>query len=504
MFMFYIGVIALILGYCVYGVFVEKILQPSNKQTPAYASEDGVDFIPLPLWRVILIEFLNIAGLGPIYGAITGALFGPSAFLWIVFGNIFIGATHDYVSGMASLRNNGMSLSELVGKYLGPIPRNAMRVVSLLLMLIVIIVFTKGPTAVLVSLAQSFGTPPSWFNTTTIFYAIILYYFFAAFLPINKIIAPLYPILGGLLIFTALALLFKLIVGGYSLPSFNQGFANIHPILATNPIFPFLCVTVACGAVSGFHATQAPMMARCLKSEKQGRQAFYGAMILEGILAMIWATIPMAFFHQQAINSGADASAANISKLMMDAGAFNNPGAIVNSVSLALLGSIGGVLTVLGVVICPITTGDTCLRSMRLTIADACNVSQDTLGKRLIVLIPILITAISLNYIDFNVLWRYLAWSNQVLAVFALWMGTGYLAQTGRKKYHWITSLPASFMTAVCITYILTTKIGFNLSFSLSQNIGILIGAISIPLSHYLVEKTTAIKVPPTPKYEAI
>lgn len=491
---FYIGVAALILGYFVYGGFVERIFHPTDHPTPAKAINDGVDYIELPLWRIVLIEFLNIAGLGPIYGAITGALFGPSAFLWIVLGNIFIGATHDYIAGMASVRNKGMSLSELVGKYLGPIARDAMRIISILLMVIVVIVFTKGPTAVLVALSTSLGTPPSWFNGTTIFYTIILYYFLAAFLPIDKLIAPLYPIFGAVLIFTAAALLIRLIAGGYSLPSFT-GFQNLHPQAAGNPIFPFLCVTVACGAVSGFHATQAPMMARCLAHEKKARQAFYGAMILEGILAMIWASIPMAFFHQQALATGGDASALGVAKLMLDAGALNNPGAVVNTVSLTLLGSFGGALAVIGVVICPITTGDTCVRSMRLTIADAFNIPQHKAWMRTIILVPILAVSVMLNYIDFNVLWRYLAWTNQVLAVFALWMGTGYLAQTKRDKYHWIATLPASFMTAVCVTYILTTKIGFSLPFELSRNVGIATGVLSVILAHFMVQKA-AKKIP--------
>ncbi|MGL5956765.1 MAG: carbon starvation CstA family protein [Brevinema sp.] len=475
---FFIGVGVLILGYFIYGSFVEKILQPTDNPTPAVVSADGVDFVQLPLWRIVLIQFLNIAGLGPIYGPITGALFGPSAFLWIAFGCIFAGGVHDFIVGMTSIRNNGISIGELVGKYLGPIPLYAMRIFSLILLMLLAVIFAKGPASMLQNLISGFVDLPSWFSVNIFFYIILGYYFLAAFLPIDKIIAPLYPILGALLILTAIALLFQLVRGGYQIPF--EGFTNQHP--QALPIFPFLFLTIACGACSGFHATQTPMMARCVVNEKQARLGFYGAMILEGIIAMIWAAVPMAFFSQ--------GSASATAVTMLENGALNNPGLVVNTAALALLGSFGGVLAVIGVIVCPITSGDTCFRSMRLAVADNFHLNQRSIKNRLVILVPLMILGIMLNFVDFNLLWRYFAFSNQSLAAFALWMGTGYLATTpnGIKK-HWVSSVPAAFMTSVCLTYILTDPLGFRLPYELSVNLGVGFGFLSLIIAHILVLK---------------
>lgn len=479
--LFFIGIAVLIIGYVIYGFIVEKIIIPTDNPPPSITKNDGIDYVPLPLWRIVMIQFLNIAGLGPIYGPIAGALFGPVAFLWIAFGCIFAGAVHDYIVGIVSIRNQGKSIGELVGTYLGRIPLIFMRIFSFILLLLLAVIFAKGPAGMLQGLISNFITLPTWFTVNTFFYIILTYYFLAAFLPIDKIIAPIYPILGVLLLVTAVALLFQLVVGGYQIPF--EGFANRHP--QNIPIFPFLFITITCGACSGFHATQTPMMARCVTSEKQARLGFYGAMILEGIIAMIWAAVPMAFFATQG-----NGSATETATLMLNNGALNNPGLVVTSVSIALLGSFGGVLAVLGVIVCPITSGDTCFRAMRLTIADFFNTPQASIKNRLIILIPLMGLGILLNFVDFSLLWRYFAFSNQSLAAFALWMGTGYLAtiSNGIKK-HWITTLPAAFMTSVCATYILTDNLGLKLPYEFSKSAGIFIGLISLFIAHILVVK---------------
>ena len=487
MLLFFLGVAVLVLGFFTYGALVEKVFAPTDNPTPAQTMADGVDYVKLPLWRIVIIQFLNIAGLGPIYGAIAGALFGPAAFLWIAFGCIFAGAVHDYTVGMTSIRNKGATVGELVGTYLGPVPRSVMRVLSLILLLLVGVVFTKGPAAVLFDLLQrNIPNMPAWLNPTVLFYVILGYYFIGTFLPINKLIAPIYPYLGGLLICTALALLVMVLVKGYSIPF--EGFKNVHP--QGDPIYPFLFLTIACGAISGFHATVSPMMARCVASERQVRTAFYGAMIIEGILAMIWACVPMAFFHNESLKQAIGVSASDVAKLMFDNGALNNPGGVVNAISLSLLGGLGGVLAVLGVVICPVTSGDACFRSIRLQMADVLKLPQHSARNRLLILIPLMAVGILLNYIDFNILWRYFAFTNQLLASFALWMGTGYLAQDKKAAWHWITTLPAAFMTSVCTTYIMTAKIGFNLPYEIAKNIGIATGLISIILAQWLVMRT--------------
>lgn len=493
--LFFIGIAVLLVGFLIYGSIVEKVLAPTDAPTPAVALADGVDYVELPLWRIFMIQFLNIAGLGPIYGAISGALFGPAAFLWIAFGCIFAGAVHDYIVGMTSIRNKGMSVGELVGRYLGPVSLVVMRGFSLVLLMLLAVIFAKGPASILQNLISGFVDLPTWMNTTTFFYAILCYYFIAAFLPIDKIIAPLYPIFGAVLIFTAIALIVQVIAEGYSIPF--EGFVNMHP--EGTAIFPFLFLTIACGACSGFHATQTPMMARCVANEKQARVAFYGAMILEGIIAMIWAAVPMAFFSGQLAAQGLDSGAAATASAMLQAGSLNNPGAIVNTVSLGLLGVFGGFLAVLGVVVCPITSGDTCFRSMRLTIADSLHLPQSSFKNRLVVLLPLMVLGVLLNYVDFSVLWRYFAWSNQTLAAFALWMGTGYFAHTGQVSKHWMTTIPAAFMTAVCVAYILMAPIGFNLPEPLSRNIGIFVGFASLAAAHIMVDRKSKKKESRTP-----
>ncbi|MDR3221907.1 MAG: carbon starvation protein A [Candidatus Accumulibacter sp.] len=452
---FIIGVVALVLGYLLYGKFVEKVfgIEP-QRSTPAIASSDGVDYVPMDWRKAMLIQFLNIAGVGPIFGAIAGAMWGPWAFVWIVLGCIFAGATHDYLAGMISLRNNGASLSEIVGKYLGSGALYFIRAFSLLLLLLVGVVFVTSPALILENLIDP--------GNKTVYYiilaVIIVYYVLATLMPIDKIIGRIYPIFGAALLIMGVGIFITLFTSGEirNVPEFT--FDNLHPKGAA--LFPALFITIACGAISGFHATQSPMMARCVKNEAEGRKVFYGAMILEGIVALIWAAAAMAHFGGQ--EGLAAAGAAPV---------------VVNKVSFGLLGTVGGILAVLGVVACPITSGDTAFRSARLTIADALKFDQKPMGNRLMIALPLFAVGIALCFIDFGILWRYFAWSNQTLATFALWAGAAYLVRHG--KNYWIALVPAVFMTAVVVSFICNAGIGFGLEL----NTAIVIGVVAAVLS---------------------
>ena len=431
------SLIALVVGYILYGTVVEKIFGANEeKETPAYTQEDGVDYVPLSWPRTFLIQLLNIAGLGPIFGAIAGALFGPAAFLWIVLGSILAGGVHDYLAGMLSIRNGGASISEVVGEYLGEGARHFMRVFSVVLLVLVGTVFMRGPADLLANMT-------SW-NVNLLLGAIIVYYFFATVLPVDKIISKLYPILGGSLLVMALGIGGGLIIGDYNIP--NITFANLHPEQLS--MWPMLFVTIACGAISGFHATQSPLMARCLKNEKNGRKVFYGAMIAEGVIALIWAAAAMTFF------GGTEGLAAGMAQ-------HGGPAGIVKVISDNMLGVFGGILAMLGVVALPISSGDTAFRSARLILADIFDLDQKDKANRFKLAIPMFAVGVALSQMDFSVIWRYFAWSNQTLAMIALWAGASYLMQHNR--FHWIASLPASFMTAVSITYILVAPEGFGI-----------------------------------------
>lgn len=455
---FIIGIIVLIVGYFVYGKIVDKTFGADDSiETPATRLQNGVDFVPMSWPKIFLIQFLNIAGLGPIYGAIQGALFGPVAFIWIALGSIFAGGVHDYLSGMLSLRHDGQSISEIVGIYLGEGARKIMRVFSVVLLILVGTVFMTGPAGLLANL-KIFGI-----GNVNIWLAIVLaYYFLATILPVDKIIGKVYPLFGICLLIMGIGIGGKLIIDGYELPAFTL--SNLHP--QGLPIWAILFTTIACGAISGFHATQSPMMARCMTKESQGRKIFYGSMIAEGIIAMIWAAAGMAFFHgteglQEAFNT------------------LGGAGGVVNKISISLLGSVGGVLAMIGVIVCPITSGDTAFRSARLTIADALNFDQGPIKKRLVLSVPLFVIGFILTRIDFNIIWRYFAWSNQTLAMIALWAGAVYLVKNG--KAHWMASIPATFMTAVSATYILQAPEGFKLSTSIAYPVGavVAIGAIA-------------------------
>lgn len=453
---FLVCLAVLVIGYFVYGKYVERVFQPDFQRiTPAIELQDGVDYIPMPTWKILMIQFLNIAGLGPIFGAIMGAKFGPASYIWIVFGSIFAGAVHDYFSGVLSLRNNGASLPELIGKYLGNGAKQTMRVFTILLMVLVGAVFVSGPAGLLAKL-----TPESLDAT---FWAIVvfIYYIFATLLPVDKIIGKVYPVFAIAILFMALGMLVMLIVKSPVLPEITSlsSLKNTSP--DNNPIFPMMFVSIACGAISGFHATQSPMMARCLKTEKHARPAFYGAMIIEGIVALIWAAVASAFFYENGM-------------------AENNAAVIVDSVTKEWLGIAGAFLALLGVIFAPITSGDTAFRSARLIVADILKIDQKKISKRLLISIPLFIASFLILQINFDILWRYFAWCNQTLAVFTLWAITIYL--TKHKRNYLITLIPALFMTMVCISYIFIAPEGLHLNANISYIAGAVATLISLIL----------------------
>lgn len=453
---FLVCLAVLVIGYFVYGKYVERVFQPDfNRKTPAIELEDGVDYIPMPTWKILMIQFLNIAGLGPIFGAIMGAKFGPASYIWIVFGSIFAGAVHDYFSGVLSLRNNGASLPELIGKYLGNGAKQTMRVFTILLMVLVGAVFVSGPSGLLAKLT------PDALNVTFWAIVVFLYYILATLLPVDKIIGKIYPIFAIAIIFMALGMLVMLIVKSPVLPEITSlsSLKNTSP--DNNPIFPMMFVSIACGAISGFHATQSPMMARCLKTEKHARPVFYGAMIIEGIVALIWAAVASAFFYENGM-------------------AENNAAVIVDSVTKEWLGIAGAFLALLGVIFAPITSGDTAFRSARLIVADILKIDQKKISKRLLISIPLFIASFLILQINFDILWRYFAWCNQTLAVFTLWAITIYL--TKHKRNYLITLIPALFMTMVCISYIFIAPEGLHLNANISYIAGAVATLISLIL----------------------
>lgn len=439
---FFGALIILIVGYFTYGRWVDKHFGVDpNRPTPAITNQDGVDFVPLPWHKIFLIQFLNIAGLGPIFGAILGALYGPVAFLWIAFGCVFGGAVHDYFSGMLSIRHGGKSIPEIVGHYLGENTRKLMRGFSVILLILVGVVFMMGPAGLLANLGMT-----GIFANTSFWLAIILtYYFIATILPVDKLIAKIYPLFGVTLLIMAFGVGGMLVIDGLPIPELTDSISNPNGL----PAWPMLFVTIACGAISGFHATQSPMMARCLPTETYGRRVFFGAMIAEGVVALIWAAAAMAFFPNGLVG---------LNEVINQGGA----GLVVKEVSVGLMGQIGGMLAILGVVACPITSGDTAFRSVRLIFADALHMPQNGIRERLMLAVPVFAVGFALTFVDFNIIWRYFAFSNQTLATIVLWTGAMFMVYN--KKSHWLASLPATFMTAVCSTYILMAPEGLGLS----------------------------------------
>ncbi len=444
---FFVCLAALIGGYLIYSVVVDRIfgVEP-DRATPVITMEDGVDFVAMPGWKLFLIQLLNIAGVGPIFGPILGALYGPVALIWIVIGSIFAGGVHDYFSGMLSIRHNGDSIPEVVGYNLGNAMKQFMRGFSIILLLLVGIVFVSSPAQLLTNLT---GIPMG------ILVAIIFcYYFIATILPVDKIIGRIYPFFGAALIFMALSLIVMLFAGDYTVYP-QRSLSNLNP--QGLPLWPLMFITIACGALSGFHATQSPLIARCTGNERQGRHIFYGAMILEGIIALIWATLAMSFFDTP------DALNEVLSK--------GGPALVVNTISKELLGGIGAFLAVIGVVFLPVSSGDTAFRSARLIIADFLHLSQKTNAKRLLIAVPLFVVGFVVSKTDFNIIWRYFGWANQTLAAIVLWTAAVYLMRRGR--FHWIASVPATFMTAVVVTFLCYSDMGFGMSIQFATILGI-------------------------------
>ncbi|MBQ3593983.1 MAG: carbon starvation protein A [Bacteroidales bacterium] len=442
------ALIILVLGYFIYGRYISRMFGVDEKRpTPAVTKNDGVDYIVMPTWKIFMIQFLNIAGLGPIFGAIMGAKFGTSSYLWIVLGTIFAGAVHDYLSGMVSLRNDGASLPQIVGKYLGSRTEKVMIVFTLLLMVLVVAVFVLQPAQLIANMTPT--------NLNVYFWVVVIfaYYLIATLLPIDKIIGNLYPIFGAALMFMAIGILIVLFIKQPALPEMWNGFGTKYE---SGPIFPMMFISIACGAISGFHATQSPLMARCIKNERHGRPVFYGAMIVEGIVALIWAAAATAFFEQH----GTDFTAAQV----------------VDFICKDWLGVIGGILAVLGVIAAPITSGDTAMRSARLILADMLKMEQKSISKRLLLCAPLFAASLGLlifsimNNDGFTIIWRYFSWCNQTLSVFTLWAITVYLVL--EKKNHFVTLIPALFMTCVVTTYICIAPEGFRMNETIAYIIG--------------------------------
>ncbi len=438
----------LVAGYFSYGKFIERLFGPRPElDTPAITMADGVDYVPMSDKKIYLVQLLNIAGLGPIFGPILGALYGPVAMLWIVFGCIFAGAVHDYFSGMLSVRARGASVPTVVGEQLGSVAKHFMNIFAVILLLLVGVVFVLGPAKLLGNLSGI---------AVTVWVAVIFaYYILATLVPIDKIIGRFYPLFGALLVFMSVGLLIGQVYSGKGFYQSGIDFSNLHP--EGLPLWPLLFITIACGALSGFHATQSPLMARCMQNERSGRFIFYGAMIGEGVIALIWCSLGLSFYESpEALNATL---------------ASGGPAAVVHEVSTSLLGTVGGILAILGVVILPITSGDTAFRSARLIVAEFLKLGQQALPKRLLIAVPMFMVGYLITQAEFGVIWRYFGWANQTTAMIMLWAAAAYLAKEG--KLHWVCTLPAMFITAVTFTYLANADIGFGLALQPSTLIGL-------------------------------
>ncbi len=473
----------LLIGYLVYSRVVDRVFAPDERQTPAVAVNDGVDCVPMKPWKAYLVQLLNIAGTGPIFGPLMGAVFGPVVFLWIVLGSILGGAVHDYMSGMISCRHGGSSIAELSGVYLGKAAKWVMRIFSVVLLVLCGVVFVTSPAGLLDKLT------PDWMNGTFWAIVILAYYLLATLLPIDKIIGKLYPVFGVLLVTMAAAVIGGIIFSGgkFTIPEISL--ANLHP--EGTPVWPYMFITVACGAISGFHATQSPMIAKCITSEKQGRKIFYGAMIGESVIALVWAAAGVAFYGAtQMLNDALKAGASNV----------------VYDISTGVLGTFGGILAVAGVIVCPITSGDTAFRSARLILAETFHLDQKSIRNRLVITIPLLVIgglitwyAIT-NSNGFQTVWRYFSWSNQTLAMISLWVATAYLVRKGTTKYgSLLTALPASFMSAVSLTYILMAPEGFRLSSAIAYPAGIVFAVALLGVYGYQLKAYGGAAAPKAP-----
>lgn len=475
---FILSVLLLVAAYFVYGKVVERYLDvdPSRK-TPAYEKGDGVDFQPLPTWKVFIIQFLNIAGLGPIFGAVTGAAFGPAAYIWIVVGCIFMGAVHDFFAGMMSIHNGGVNMPDLTAKYLGKRMKAVMNAVVIFLLMAVGVSFVIGPAGLMQNLTGV--------GKEVWLYVIFGYYILATLLPVDKIIGSIYPYMGAALLFMALGVGLMLVVGHFTGAHQMQEISlsslrNWHSDPQHNVIFPMMFIVISCGAISGFHATQSPMMARCLKNERHARPVFYGAMIAEGIVAMIWATAAITYFGgPEGLNAAMSETGTVVNGVLVKNAEAAD---IVDMICRSWLGKVGAVIAILGVVICPITSGDTAFRSLRLSLADLFKYDQKRISKRLVVCLPVFVAAFFFCKVDFSTAWSYLGIANQILATIVLWTGAAYLIQKGRA--HWMCSLPATFLTFICVSFLVVAPLGLGLAPTVGYIAG---GAVALPLFAFCI-----------------
>ncbi|MDO5536512.1 MAG: carbon starvation CstA family protein [Desulfovibrionaceae bacterium] len=482
---FFICLAILILGYFTYGKMVERTFGPDDRDTPAITINDGVDYVVLPQWKLFLIQLLNIAGLGPIFGALGGALWGPIVFLWITFGTVFAGAVHDFFSGMTSIRNKGASISEVTGIYLGPTMKNIMRVFSVVLLVMVGTVFAVGPAGLIVKLFHEGGVTTGIVTNTSFWLVVVLvYYFIATFLSIDKIIGKLYPVFGICLIVMAVGVALGMIAdSSVVMPEIWDNFTSMHP--KGTPVWAFMFITVACGAISGFHATQSPLMARCMKSERQGHFVFYGAMVCEGVIALIWAAAGCSLY--EVTNGQMTGLAANMA---------SGQSAAIYDVCARTMGGVGVALAMLGVIACPITSGDTAFRSARYTLADWIGLPQASYKNRLLLSVPLLLCGAFISQLDYTIVWRYFSWTNQTLAMIVLWTASMYLFL--QKKNYWITAVPGTFMSAVSATYFCMAPECLGLVVKLPTSVAYAIGVVVAALFLGLFLKATK-KVPTSP-----
>ena len=476
---FFLCLAILVGGYFVYGKIVENTFAPDDRETPAVRINDGVDYVVLPQWKLFLVQLLNIAGLGPIFGAMQGALWGPVVFLWITFGTVFAGGVHDYFAGMLSERNDGVSISEVCGIYLGGAMKNVMRVFSVVLLIMVGTVFAVGPAGLIVTLISNGGGTGFLASKEVWLWIILLYYFIATFISIDQIIGRIYPVFGICLIVMAVGVIFGIFTNSaYTIPEIWSNFHNMHP--DGTPIWSFMFITVACGAISGFHATQSPLMARCMKSEKQGHFVFYGAMVAEGVIALIWAAAGCSIYE---VTGGLSTGL----KEVLGSG----QSAAIYDVCKNTMGGIGIALAMIGVIVCPITSGDTAFRSARLTLADWIGMDQKKFANRLMLTVPLLGAGAVIGHLDYTIVWRYFSWTNQTLAMIVLWTASMFLYK--EKKNFWITAVPATFMSAVSMTYFFCAKecLGaFGLTTAIAYPAGLILAACFLGFFLYTIKKT--------------
>ena len=472
---FIICLACLIGGYFVYGKIVENTFAPDDRETPAVKINDGVDYVVMPQWKLFLVQLLNIAGLGPIFGALQGALWGPVVFLWITGGTIFAGAVHDYFSGMLSERNNGASISEVCGIYLGNLMKNVMRVFSVVRLVMVGTVFAVGPAGLIVTLFAKGGVTGILTSPEFWLWVILAYYFIATFLSVDKIIGRIYPLFGICLIIMAIGVIIGIFTNpSYTIPEIWSNFRNMHP--NGTPIWSVMFITVACGAISGFHSTQSPLMARCMKSEHQGHFVFYGAMVAEGVIALIWAAAGCSLYE---VTGGLSTGLSEI--------LANGQSAAIYDVCSRTMGGVGIALAMIGVIVCPITSGDTAFRSARLVLADWFKVDQNQYQKRLLLCVPLLAAGAIIGHLDYTIIWRYFSWTNQTLAMIVLWTASMYLFR--EKKNYWITAVPATFMSAVSMTYFFYAPECLGLGTKVAYPVGIILAALFLGIFFYATRK---------------